>query len=73
MYEALPSGIRELANKNFELLKSGSRHPSLHFKKIGGLWSVRIGSHYRALGMPVDDGVYWFCIRTHGDYDKIVA
>ena len=24
------------------------RHPSLHFKRIGRFWSVRIGLHYRA-------------------------
>jgi len=37
LYEALPNDIRALADKNFELLKSDSRHPSLHFKKIGEL------------------------------------
>ena len=73
MYEALPSDVRNLADKNFQLLKSDPRHPSLHFKRIGEFWSVRIGLHYRALGMPVDDGIYWFWIGTHADYDKIVA
>jgi hypothetical protein len=73
LHEALPSDIRELADKNYKLLKSDPRHPSLHFKKIGDLWSVRIGLHYRALGMPVQDGIYWFWIGTHADYDKIVA
>jgi len=72
-YEALPSEVRELADKNYQLLKSDPRHPSLHFKKIGDLWSVRIGSHYRALGTPVEGGIYWIWIGTHADYDKIVA
>ena len=54
-------------------MKSDTRHPSLHFKRIGKFWSVRIGLQYRALGMPVDDGVHWFWIGTHADYDKIVA
>jgi hypothetical protein len=73
LYEALPSEVRELADKNYRLLKSDPRHPSLHFKKIGDLWSVRIGSHYRALGTPVEGGIYWVWIGTHADYDKIVA
>lgn len=73
LYEALPKDIRELADKNYQFLKSDSRHPSLHFKRIGKFWSVRIGLQYRALGMPVEDGVYWFWIGTHADYDKIVA
>ncbi|CDI00961.1 hypothetical protein BN873_10217 [Candidatus Competibacter denitrificans Run_A_D11] len=29
-------------------------HPSLHFKKVGKLWSVRVGSTHRALA--VEDG-----------------
>jgi len=50
---ALPRDVRDLADKSFELLKSDSRHPSLHFKKIDKLWSVRVGAHYRALGLDV--------------------
>ncbi|MBI2754317.1 MAG: hypothetical protein HYX46_12555 [Betaproteobacteria bacterium] len=73
LYEALPTEIRELADKNYRLLKSDSRHPSLHFKKIGDLWSVRVGAHYRALAIEVEGGLAWFWIGTHADYDKIVA
>jgi hypothetical protein len=36
--------IRELADKNYELLKSNPRHPSLHFKKLADLCSVRVGA-----------------------------
>ena len=73
LYEALPSDIRDIADKNYQLLKSDPHHPSLHFKKVGDLWSVRVGAHYRALGTSVEDGVYWFWIGTHADYDKVVA
>ncbi len=48
-YEKLPEPVRELADKNFAMLKSDPRHPSLQFKKIGRFWSVRIGLRYRAL------------------------
>jgi len=39
-YEKLPKHIQELADKNFEILKENSMHPSLHFKKweITGLY-----------------------------------
>lgn len=33
-YEALPRNIREIADRNYELLKTNSSHPSLHLKKI---------------------------------------
>jgi len=32
-YQQLPQEIRELADKNYELLKADSYHASLHFKK----------------------------------------
>jgi len=34
---------------------------------------VRVGLHYRALGIDVKDGVCWFWIGTHADYDKIIG
>lgn len=71
-YSSLPSPIQHLADTNFELLKQNPRHPSLHFKQIGQFWSVRIGLRYRALGIPVCDGVVWFWIGTHSDYDRLL-
>ena len=57
LYAALPADVRALAEKNVALLKSDPRHPSLHFKQIGNLWSVRVGDHYRALGTEVKEGI----------------
>ena len=71
LYEALPKEIRDLADKNYELLKADPRHPSLHFKKLGRHWSVRIGAHHRALGVPIEGGIYWIWIGTHAGYDKL--
>ena len=73
LYHALPADVRQIADKNFTLLKSDPRHPSLHFKRIGELWPVRIGDHHRGLATEVDDGIYWIWIGTHAEYDKIVG
>jgi len=72
-YERLPENIRKLADKNFELLKSNPQHPSLHFKKIGDYRSVRIGLGHRALAVEVEDGLLWFWVGTHADYDELIA
>ena len=72
-YGALPAEVQALADKSFALLKSDSRHPSLRLKRVGRHYSVRIGLHYRALGVAVEDGVSWFWIGTHAEYDKIVS
>jgi len=70
MYQALPPETRQLADKSFALLKADPRHPSLHFKKLGELWSVRVGNRYRALGTEVEGGIYWIWIGSHADYDQ---
>jgi hypothetical protein len=72
-YRSLPVEIRELADRNFDLLKSDPQHPSLHFKTLGAYRSVRIGLRYRALGVEVPDGVSWFWIGTHAEYDQLVG
>jgi hypothetical protein len=73
LYNALPHEVREVADKNYELLRANPHHPSLHFKRIGKLWSARAGLHHRALGVDVDDGIMWIWIGTHGEYDKFIG
>ena len=72
LYQNLPSQIQDLADKNYALLKQDPTHPSLHLKKVKNFWSVRIGIRYRALAFQVEEGLIWFCIGTHADYDKMV-
>ena len=71
-YHGLPEPTRALADKNFALLKSDPKHPSLHFKKIGSIWSVRAGLRTRALAAEVDGGLLWFWIGSHAEYDKLI-
>jgi hypothetical protein len=72
-YSALPKDIQHQADHNFDLLKTDTRHPSLHFKKIAKLWSVRVSREYRALGIDVDDGILWVWIGTHSEYDRLIS
>ena len=71
-YRALPEEVQELADKSFALLKGNPKHPSLHFKKVDRFWSARVGLHYRAVAVEAPDGLLWFWIGTHGEYDRIV-
>ncbi len=71
-YEHLPVDIRDLADKNFQLLKDNSSHPSLQFKKVGKVWSVRVGSNYRAIATQIEEGYLWIWIGTHAEYDKLL-
>lgn len=69
----LPSEIQKLADANYELLKVNSRHPSLHFKKVGRFWSVRVGIHYRAIAVEDEDDIVWFWIGHHSKYDQLIG
>jgi hypothetical protein len=53
-------------------LKADHRHPSLHFKKIGKFYSIRIGLTYRALAVEIPDGLAWFWIGNHSEYDRLI-
>ena len=71
-YEALPTEVRALADKNFELPRLNRHHPSLQFKQVGKFWSARVGIHHRALALEVDDGFLWVWVGSHADYDKLI-
>jgi hypothetical protein len=74
-FKELPTKIQTLARHNYTLLKKNPSHPSLRFKPVysGKYRSVRVGLHYRALGIPVNDGVQWFWIGSHAEYDKLIC
>jgi hypothetical protein len=71
-YQKLPEQMRALADKNYALLKSDPRRPSLRFKKVGRFWSVRVGLRYRALAVEADGDLVWFWIGSHTDYDALI-
>lgn len=71
-YRALPEGVRKAADEAFARLKQDPKHGSLHFKKVGRFRSARVGLRYRALAIEAPDGLVWFWIGTHADYDRLV-
>jgi hypothetical protein len=68
----LPEPVQRLARQNFELLKENSAHPSLHFKKIGNLWSARVGISYRAVAVEDGADFIWVWIGPHDEYQRII-
>jgi len=71
-YENLPKHIQKLADKNFEILREHSMHPSLHLKKVGNYWSVRVGKKHRAVAIEIEEGLLWFWTGTHDGYDNLL-
>jgi hypothetical protein len=72
LFHGLPHPIQKIAEENFSLLKENPRHPSLHFKKIGKLWSVRVGLDYRALAVGDGSDFFWVWIGTHDEYNQMI-
>jgi mRNA-degrading endonuclease RelE of RelBE toxin-antitoxin system len=71
-YRRLPTDVRDLADKNFQLLQSNPRHPSLQLKKVGNVWSARVGLAHRALAVEDGEDFLWVWIGSHDDYDRLI-
>ena len=72
-YGLLTAEVQQLADANFALLKQDPHHPSLHFKKAGRFWSVRVGIHFRAVAVERGAELVWFWIGRHDEYESILS
>ncbi len=74
-YGKLPDEVRKRARKAYRQWLSNPLHPSLHYKKIHAtlpIWSVRVGLHYRAVGIVHDKKMLWYFVGTHAEYDRLL-
>jgi hypothetical protein len=70
-FNALPIAIQKLAREKYTLWRQDPFHPSLKFEeRRNGICVVRIGDHYRALGIRDREIVAWFWIGTHAEYNR---
>ena len=75
-FRRLPPEIRRLAHRTFQAWKHQPDRPSLQFKQVHptlAVYSVRVGAHWRAVGVKRQDGMVWFWIGSHSDYDKLLS
>jgi hypothetical protein len=72
-FARLPEAVQGVARQNFELLKLDPAHPSLRFKKVGKLWSARVGLNHRALAVPDGADYIWLWIGPHDEYQRLIA
>jgi hypothetical protein len=73
LLESLPESIQRQAEAAYEQFKQNSGYPGLQFKQVApDIYSIRIGIHYRALGVRKNETIVWYWIGTHAEYDKLV-
>jgi len=76
LFSSLPTDVQKLAIKTYDLWRLNPNHPSLHFRRLQGSkdrFTVRIGDHYRAVGLLEGETITWVWIGSHSDYDKLVG
>lgn len=71
--QGLSPDVQNLAKKNFKLWLRDAHHPSIQFKKVGRFWSARVGLDHRALAIMAHDGVKWFWIGPHDEYERMIG
>ena len=72
---ALPESVQRAAREAYRRFQVDPWHNSLQFKRVHprlSIYSVRIAKHYRAVGKRDDEGMLWFWIGSHADYDQML-
>jgi hypothetical protein len=69
----LPAHIRKQAAVAYRRFRDNPNHPSLHFKQVHPtlpVYSARINDDYRVLGQMRSNGIVWFWIGNHEEYER---
>lgn len=69
LLDNLSPATRKLVDHNFSVIKEYPNHPLLRLKKNDGIWSMRVGSRYRALAVEHGEFLIWFWIGTYKQYN----
>jgi hypothetical protein len=73
--EALPAEVQRHAKQAYQQFKRDPWHMSLRFKQVHPqqlIYSVRVTRGYRAVGKRDAEGVLWFWIGSHPDYEALL-
>ena len=76
MFAGLPPDVQHQARAAYHLFQQDPRHPGLRFKKVHAtlpVSSARVGLHHRAVGVLSDNGIVWFWIGPHTEYDRLLS
>lgn len=68
LYGKLPVRVQKFVDHNFSVIKEYPNHPLLRLLKVDGVWSMRLGSRYRAMAVEHGETVIWFWIGKYNHY-----
>jgi hypothetical protein len=76
LFARLPEDVQRQARAAYRRFQQNPHHPGLRFRQVHAtepIYSARVGLRYRAVGILVDEGIVWFWIGSHADYDALLA
>lgn len=76
LFNRLPDDAKRQIRTAYKQFRDDPYYPGLHFKKVHPsepVWSVRIGLHYRAVGVMENGEITWQWIGSHAEYDKFLS
>jgi mRNA-degrading endonuclease RelE of RelBE toxin-antitoxin system len=71
----LPDSIRRQASDAYRQFQTDPYYPGLQFKKVHTVrpvYSARINDDYRVLGQMRSNGIVWFWIGKHEEYERLL-
>lgn len=71
----LPTEVKVAANAAYKLFRANAHYPSLQFKKVHAtepVYSARITTHHRAVGVITGNEIVWFWIGKHDEYETLL-
>jgi mRNA-degrading endonuclease RelE of RelBE toxin-antitoxin system len=74
LFDKLPKHVQDQADATYELFRKDPFYPSLCFKRIHAsrpVYSARIGSDYRVVGLLENNTIRWYWIGSHEDYNRL--
>jgi hypothetical protein len=72
---ALPQDVRKQAAAAYRRFQTDPNHPGLQFKKVHPnqpIYSARINDDYRVVGQMRANGIVWFWIGKHEEYERLL-
>jgi DNA-3-methyladenine glycosylase len=64
--------LRNLTNGPGKLFQALALHPSLHFKRVGQFWPVRVEINHRTLAVKDGQDFVWVWIGSPDEYEQMV-
>ena len=74
-YRRLPPQVKAQAQEAYRFFELNPNYPGLDFKRVSQrsqVYSARINSNYRALGVLDGGDIIWFWIGPHHEYDRLL-